>query len=146
MVPIIIIALVVIITVLMSLPGIIVTCHNSVALGSTKNFFSDIWHGSGGNIFVILGLIVLCIPVYIILNVVINIKKKNPIYRAQTRLAGDSRYSDVVDAFRTACNSGTDINVARQNALNELISKGINRKEAEETMSVIVIAQALNKD
>ena len=69
------IAIIVGVTILISLKGIIVACHNCIVKGSTKGFFSDVWERAGGNLFVILGLIILCIPVYIVLKIIISVKK-----------------------------------------------------------------------
>ena len=140
-----IIAIVVLVTVLISLRGIIVTCHNCIAVGSTEDFFSDIWEGAAGNVWVIVGLLILCIPVYFILRLLIHFKKKKLTYRIQTRLTGDQRYRDAVETFNTACQNGTDVDEAKQNALDELRSKGVGKDEAEETMMFFALVQMMNK-
>lgn len=68
------IAIVVGLTVLLSLRGIIETCHSCIVYGTTENFFSDIWNGCAGNLWVVLGIMVLSIPLYFIIKIIISIK------------------------------------------------------------------------
>ena len=133
------------ITVVLSLKSIYIACHNSIALGSTKEFFSNVWDGSEGSLWVIIGILILCIPVYFILNIIISIKNNNPTYRIRTRLNSDNRYCQAIEAFNASCDSGTDISIAKQEALNDLISQGVNKDEAEETLTFFVLARVLSR-
>ena len=61
-------------TVLLSLRGIIETCYSCIVEGSTEGFFSNIWHGCAGNLWVVLGIMVLCIPLFFILKIIICVR------------------------------------------------------------------------
>lgn len=141
---IVIIALVVGITIIWSIRGIYVACHNCYVTGSTKGFFSEVWDGCGGNIFVILGLLILCIPVYFILKIIISIKKNNIHYRVNTRLTGDQRYRDAWEELRYYYYNGMGYDEARLRTVNSLVGKGVNQAEAGETVTYLQLALAVS--
>ena len=70
-----------------SLNAVIITARNCISLGSTEDFFSDIWKGSGGNLLTIVGVLILCVPLWLFLVIKIRLKKRHVSYRAETRYA-----------------------------------------------------------
>lgn len=62
-------------TLISGLRAIIITWKYCMAVGSSKEFFHYVMEGTGGNVFVILGILILCIPVYLILSLLIALKK-----------------------------------------------------------------------
>lgn len=140
------IAIVVGITIIWSIKGIYVACHNCYVTGSTKGFFSEVWDGCGGNLFVILGILILCIPVYFILRLIICIKKKNIHYRISTRLTGDKRYRDAWEILKELYHFGMPYDEAHSWIVNRLVNQGINRAEAGETVHYLQMVIGLNEN
>ena len=142
---IVIIAIIVGVTLIFGIRAILITWHNCVALGSTKDFFSDIWNGTAGNIFVILGLLILCVPVYIILSSVISAKKKKVSYRAEVRYNSDTRYREAFDQLKKFLGEGMDEEQANNKVIDQLVNQGANRSEAEESVLYYRLLLALQK-
>ena len=49
----------------------------SIAKGDASGFMSDVFSGIGGNWIAVLGIILLCFPVWLVLSIVVSGKKKN---------------------------------------------------------------------
>ena len=122
------------ITLIFGIRALLITCHNCIVLGSTDGFFSNIWKGTAGNIFVILGLLILCVPVYIILKIVIKIKKQKVSYRAETRYASDPRYKQAFELLKKYLGEGMDEEEANNRVVDQLVNEGAIRSEAEESV------------
>jgi hypothetical protein len=69
-------AIVILWAIISGLIAIVRTWRYCVAVGSSSQFISYVFKQTGGSWVGVLGIIVLCIPIWIILSVVIAVKKK----------------------------------------------------------------------
>ena len=132
-------------TLISGLNAIIITCKNCMAVGSTKGFFSDIFSGTGGNVFLILGILILCIPVYFILSARIKVKKHSALYRAETRYVANPNYRQAFEMIKTGQERGEDVDDLREKAIQYLVDRKENRDEAEESVSFYTVLIQLQK-
>lgn len=143
---IVLIVVIVLITLVSGLRAIIITWQNCVALGSTDGFFSDIWSGTGGNIIVILGLLLLCVPVYILLNIVISLKKRKLLYRVQTRYVAKECYRKALDDIKNRLAVGEDPDKVHEEVVNQLMLAHEPREEAEESVVLFILLLRLGTE
>jgi hypothetical protein len=73
---IILIAIVVLWAIISGLIAIVKTWRYCVAIGDSSKFMSYVFKQTGGSWIVVIGIIILCIPIWIILSIVIASKKK----------------------------------------------------------------------
>ena len=131
-------------TLISGLRAIIITWHNCMARGSADNFFSDIWNGTGGNVFVILGLLLLCLPVYLLLLLRISMKKKKLSYRAETRYVNNPNYRQAFDMIKTGLENGEDLDAVKDSASQFLLNQHEPVTDVEESIayySLLLILQ-----
>ncbi len=62
-------------TLISGLRAIVIAWKYCITIGSSAKFIPIVFNASGGNLWIILGLIILCIPVWILLSIIISIKK-----------------------------------------------------------------------
>lgn len=144
--PIICIAILVLYTLFTGLRAIIITWKNCMAVGSTQGFFSNIWKGSGGNIFLILGVLILCVPVYILLSLRIKSKKKNVSYRAQTRYTNKQIYRDAFQTIKERLTAGEDSDTIKQDVIQQLVSQNESYQDAEESVLFYIVLHRLQQE
>jgi len=132
-------------TLISGLNAIIITWQNCMAVGSTDGFFKDIWSGTGGNVILILGILLLCVPVYLILSIRISIKKKSLAYRAQTRYASNPNYRHAYEMIKSGLESGEDSDALIEKAVQYLIDQNERKQDAEESVSFYSLLLAFNQ-
>lgn len=132
-------------TLLSGLAAIIETWNYCLAVGSTKGFFSYIFKASAGSVIVILGILLLCVPVYVILNIVIYVKKKNSMwYRVQVFLNTDKQYQQAYEMFKNMVSSGVDRSVVEEQICSELVRSGVSEEEAKKSVTMFYFLETMN--
>lgn len=143
---IIIIAIIVLYTLFTGLRAIIITWKNCMAVGSTKGFFSDIWNGSGGNIFLILGVLILCVPVYILLSSRIKSKMKKVSYRVETRYVNKQIYKDAFQTIKERLAAGDDSDAIKQDVIQQLVNQNESYQDAEESVLFYILLHRFQQE
>ena len=116
-----------------------------VAMGSAKPFFSNAVRGIGGNWIAVFGIVLLCLPVWLLLSIVISSKRRQPHYLIQLRFTTDKRYDGVMEVYDGERERSQSPQSASEKAIDYLVNNGVSRQEAEESIGFYSLVQTISK-
>jgi hypothetical protein len=71
------IALTILWAIISGIIAIVKTWRYCIMVGKSSVFLSYVFQQMGGNLITIIGIIILCIPIWILLSIVVAVKKKS---------------------------------------------------------------------
>ncbi|MDR2651184.1 MAG: hypothetical protein LBC68_02550 [Prevotellaceae bacterium] len=140
------IALTVLWAIISGIIAIVKTWRYCIMLGKSSVFLSYVFQQMGGNLITIIGIIILCIPIWILLSIVVAVKKKsNPAYYKYVQLMSDNRYIAAFDLCVEEYRQTNSWDTAKAKGVEYLVNKNIQRDVAAENMNLIIMIRILSQ-
>ncbi|MDR1198099.1 MAG: hypothetical protein LBK94_03675 [Prevotellaceae bacterium] len=126
--------------------AIVRTWRYCIAMGSSSQFISYVFKQTGGSWVGVIGIIVLCIPIWIFLSAAVAVKKNNnPNYYKYVQLMNDSKYIAAFDLCIEEYRNTNNWDTATAKGVDYLIKNNISKDVAVENMNLIVLIRILSQ-
>ncbi|NVO10560.1 MAG: hypothetical protein HXX16_11405 [Bacteroidales bacterium] len=114
-------------------------------VGKSSKFFPHVFGQIAGNWIAVIGILVFCIPVWILLSITISNRMKNPYHRMIAKLASDDRYNKAIEIVEKEIENTANLDTAKQASIDYLIQNGISKQDADESISFLISIKKLSQ-
>jgi hypothetical protein len=142
---IVLIALTVLWAIISGIIAIVKTWQYCIAVGKSSVFLSYVFKQMGGNLITIIGITILCIPIWILLAIVIAVKKSsNPNYYKYVQLISDPMYVKAFEISQEEYMQTNNWDTAAEKGVNYLVEHNVGKQTATENINLIIAIKILS--